>query len=98
MQVSACFQQLVVLTWVHASACLQYLKKGNAMRNLRRVLTFVLVLLLLGGAAGYWFLLRDTSAAKLALQSDRSVAARPSVADLTGTWAVVPGRGEEATI
>jgi polyisoprenoid-binding protein YceI len=68
------------------------------MRYVRRVLTFVLALLLLGGAAGYWFLLRDTSAAKLALQSDRSVAAGPSVTDLTGTWEVVTGRGEEATI
>jgi polyisoprenoid-binding protein YceI len=68
------------------------------MRNLRRLLTLALVLLLLGGAAGYWFFLRDTSAAELALQSDTSLSASRPVEDLTGAWEVVPGRGEEATI
>jgi polyisoprenoid-binding protein YceI len=68
------------------------------MRILRRLLTVVLCLLLLGGAAGYWFLLRDTSAAQLALRNDRSLAAGRPVADLGGTWKIVAGRGEEATV
>jgi polyisoprenoid-binding protein YceI len=68
------------------------------MRNLRRVLTSVFVLLLFLGAAGYWFFLRDTSAAELALDSDTSLVASPPVEDLSGAWEVVPGRGEEATI
>jgi polyisoprenoid-binding protein YceI len=68
------------------------------MRYLRRALTITVVLLLLGAAAGYWFLLRGTSEAELVLRSDTSLAAGPPAADLTGTWEVVAGHGEEATI
>jgi polyisoprenoid-binding protein YceI len=56
----------------------------------------MVVLLVFGGAAGYWFVLRDTSEAELTLESD-AVAATEPAADLSGTWEVVPGRGEETT-
>jgi polyisoprenoid-binding protein YceI len=66
------------------------------MRNLRRAVVSVVALLLLGGAAGYWFLLRDTSAPPLTLESDPIAATAPAT-NLTGSWEVRPGVGQEAT-
>ena len=66
------------------------------IRKVRWILVPILCLVVTGGAGAYWFLLRDTSASKLALRADASV---PGVSgtDLSGEWTVVPGVGEEAT-
>jgi polyisoprenoid-binding protein YceI len=66
------------------------------IRKVRWILVPLLCLAVAGGAGAYWFLLRDTSASKLALHADASVPAASST-DLSGEWTVVAGVGEEAT-
>ena len=66
------------------------------IRKIRWILVPLLCLAVAGGAGAYWFLLRDTSASKLALHADASVPA-PSRTDLSGEWTVVAGVGQEAT-
>jgi polyisoprenoid-binding protein YceI len=64
------------------------------IRRFRWILVPLLCLAVAGGAGAYWFLLRDTSASKLALHASVSAA---SSTDLSGAWTVVAGVGEEAT-
>jgi polyisoprenoid-binding protein YceI len=64
------------------------------IRKFRWILVPLLCLAVAGGAGAYWFLLRDTSASKLALHASVSAA---SSTDLSGAWTVVAGVGEEAT-
>ena len=64
------------------------------IRKVRWILVPLLCLAVAGGAGAYWFLLRDTSASKLALHADASVPAA-STTDLSGEWRVVAGFGEE---
>jgi polyisoprenoid-binding protein YceI len=66
------------------------------IRKIRWILVPLLFLSVAGGAGAYWFLLRDTSAAKLALHADASVPAASNT-DLSGEWTVVAGVGGEAT-
>lgn len=66
------------------------------IRKIRWILVPLLCLAVAGGAGAYWFLLRDTSASKLALHADAAVTAASST-DLSGEWTVVAGVGAEAT-
>jgi polyisoprenoid-binding protein YceI len=66
------------------------------IRKIRWIVVPLLFLSVAGGAGAYWFVLRDTSAAKLALHADASVPAASNT-DLSGEWTVVAGVGGEAT-
>lgn len=70
------------------------------MRRSRQVLLALLVFLVVAGAAVWWFLLRDASAKKLTLKSDTTSSSNPvkPATDLAGTWKVVAGSGQEATV
>ena len=71
--------------------------KALIKHKLRLVLIPLLCLVVAGGAGVYWFMLRDSAAAPLALRTDASVSRAVSGTDLNGTWTVVPGAGDEAT-
>jgi polyisoprenoid-binding protein YceI len=70
------------------------------MRGTRRILIAVLAVVVVAGFGVWWFVLRDTSPAKLTLKSDtNSLSSQPnSPGGLAGTWKVVAGSGDEATV
>lgn len=70
------------------------------MRGIRRILLAALVLVVVAGAAFWYFVLRDTSSKKLTLKDDApSATSQPKApTSLPGTWKVVAGSGEEATV
>jgi polyisoprenoid-binding protein YceI len=65
--------------------------------KIRWIFITLLCLVVAGGAGVYWFMLRDSSAPPLSLRTDAALSAGASDADLSGTWTVVPGTGEQAT-
>lgn len=71
------------------------------MRTTRRILLASLVVLVVAGAAIWYFFVRDTSDPPLTLKSDTTSASTTAPAvpvDLTGTWKVVAGSGDTATV
>src|SRR6476661_1176542 len=70
------------------------------MRGTRRILLAVIAVLVIVGAGGWWLFLRDTSPGKLTLKSDtKAVASQPNPpGSLAGSWKVVAGTGDEATV
>ncbi|HEX4019163.1 MAG TPA: YceI family protein [Frankiaceae bacterium] len=71
-------------------------KKTFTRKRLLWILTPLLVLAVAAGVAFYW-MLSGTSAAPLALQARTSVSTASAAKDLSGTWSVVAGPGDEAT-
>lgn len=65
--------------------------------KIRWVLIPLLSLVVVGGAGVYWFMLRNNSAAPLALRTESALSRPASSADISGQWTVVPGTGVEAT-
>jgi polyisoprenoid-binding protein YceI len=69
----------------------------NKFRWIRWILLPLLFLVVAGGAGVYWFMLRDSSAAPLALRTNASLSRAAAVTDLNGKWTVGAGAGAEAT-
>jgi polyisoprenoid-binding protein YceI len=70
------------------------------MRGIRRILLALLVVVVVAGAAFWYFVLRDTSSKKLTLKSDApsATSAAKAPTSLAGTWKVVAGSGDQATV
>jgi polyisoprenoid-binding protein YceI len=70
----------------------------------RRVLPLVALVVVVGGAAFWYFFIRDTAPKKLSLSSDSSQAAPTAkgtakgTATVGGSWRVVPGTGSGTTL
>jgi polyisoprenoid-binding protein YceI len=64
---------------------------------IRWILLPLLGLIVAGGAGTYWFMLRDSSAAPLALRTNASLARANAGTDIGGEWTVVAGAGNQAT-
>jgi len=71
--------------------------KALTNNKLRSILVSLLCLLVAGGAGVYWFMLRDSAAAPLALHTDASLSRTASSTVLSGDWTVVAGAGAQAT-
>lgn len=69
----------------------------KALPKIRWILIPFLCVLVAGGAGVYWFMLRNSSAAPLALRTDASLSRTAPGTDVNGQWTVVPGTGDEVT-
>jgi polyisoprenoid-binding protein YceI len=71
------------------------------MKSLRIKIRWVLIpflCLVVAGAAGvYWFMLRDSAAAPLAIRAETSLSRAVSAAAVNGQWTVVAGPQDQAT-
>jgi polyisoprenoid-binding protein YceI len=70
----------------------------KALRNKIRWVLIPFLCLMIAGAAGvYWFMLRDSAAAPLALRTQTSLSRTVSDAETNGQWTVVAGPSDQAT-
>lgn len=65
--------------------------------KVRWILLPVLCLILVGGAGAYWFMLRNSAAAPLTLQTESSSSHTTADVGLSGQWVVVRGTGTDST-
>jgi polyisoprenoid-binding protein YceI len=71
--------------------------KTLIQHKIRWILIPLICFVVAGGAGVYWFMLRDSSAPPLALRTEAALSSAESGTNLSGTWRVVAGAGEQAT-